>query len=457
MSLVMKSVLLLLVLSLTATVSSAAQIVGVRSWGSAESTRLVVELDANSQYHVSADSTPRRLIIQMPSATTGIEGPRWPARAGVLDAMRLDVSERTPRLMLDLNRESDAKVFLLGPSGSYGYRLVIDLTPRGPAPITAPVQSLTPAPVQQAQAVPQFAPIQSAPVQPGTLQAAPIPVPIQAAPMPQPVPQAPQGQAQIQAQVQATTVIEAKPRRSTPGHRDIVITIDPGHGGEDPGAIGRDGHFEKNVTLAIGKATVDYLNRQDGIRAQLTRDSDFFIPLQERRQMARYKHKADIFVSIHADSAPSRQASGASVFALSLKGAGTATSRFAQQLAEQENKSDLIGGVAVESGEVGDMLANLLIEGTLKHSLEMGGMILRKLEPTVGKLHNHQVEQAGFAVLKEPGMVSLLVETGFISNPEEEARLTDPAYQRQLAVAIGDGIVTFCRRFPVPGTYFSKE
>lgn len=398
----MKSLLWVLLLSVLTTVSSAAQIVGVRSWSSGDSTRVVLELDGDSEFRLSEDSTPGRIVIQVPKATTAIEGPRWPTRVGFLEAMRLDVSTRTPRLLLDLNRDCDAKVFLLGPNGSYGQRLVIDLVPkdtRDSAPKSASVAVI----------------------------AAPV------------------------------TAQDVKPKRSNGSRRDMMITIDPGHGGEDPGAIGRDGSYEKNVTLAIGKALIDYLNRQDGVHAQLTRESDFFIPLQERRQIGRYKHKSDIFVSIHADSAPSRQAHGASVFALSLKGAGSATSRFAQQLAEQENKSDLIGGVAAESSEVGDVLANLLVEGSLKHSLEMGGIILRKLEPTVGKLHNQRVEQAGFAVLKEPGMVSLLVETGFISNPDEEARLTDPSYQRELAAAIGDGIVAFCRRFPVPGSYFSQE
>jgi len=385
----------------------AAKITGVRSWSGDDSTRLVLELDGSNPYRVSEDSTPGRLIVTLPGATTSIEGPRWPANAGTISAVRFDTTGAQPRLIVDLASESEAKVFLLGPGGSYGHRLVIDLVPR------QGVAATTVIPVSPA----------SAPV------AAPAPAP-------------------------------EKPRkapRPAGKGRDIVVTIDPGHGGDDPGAIGPSGHYEKFVTLAIGRALAEYLNSQDGITARMTRDSDFFIPLQKRRQIGRYDHKADIFVSVHADSAPSRQARGASVFALSLKGANTATSRFAQMLAEQENKVDLIGGVVAESDDINNVLADMLVEGTLKHSLEMGRLILGELRPTVGKLHNSNVEQAGFAVLKEPGMVSLLVETGFISNPEEESLLTSPAYQRDVARAVGDGIVAFCRRFPVPGTYFDRN
>lgn len=407
----MKRFLVLLLCCFSFSAAYAAKIVGVRSWSGPDSTRLVLELDSSSEYRVSEDSTPGRLIVTLPRASTTIEGPRWPAKAGMVDAVRLDATPATPRLVVDLNREAEAKVFLLGPSGSYGYRLVIDLAPRSTViPVAPSVSALKPAPAEQPAAV------------------APAPAP------------------------------EIKPRKpSRSSGRDIIVTLDPGHGGEDPGAIGRSGMYEKHVTLAIARATAEYLNRQGGITARLTRDSDFFIPLQRRRQIARYDQKADIFVSIHADSAPNRAAHGASVFALSLKGANSATSRFAQMLAEQENKSDLIGGVVAESDDITGVLADMLVEGTLKHSLEMGQLILGEMKPVVGKLHSPRVEQAGFAVLKEPGMVSLLVETGFISNPDEEARLINPAYQRELAQAIGEGIMNFSRRYPVPGTYFDGQ
>lgn len=406
----MKLLLSLLLLG-CALVSEAAQITGVRSFSSADSTRLVLEFDGPADFRVNEASTPGRLLVDLPQTTTTLEGPRWPARKGLIEAVRLDAAASVPRLVVDLHQEADAQVFALPGTP---FRLVVDLSPRVIAVVAR--SSVPPVPVRQV---------------------APA----------------------LDVRQQAT---EPVPRKSLENQfqgkgRKMIVTIDAGHGGEDPGAIGPTGQREKMVTLAIAKALAEYLNTQDGITANLTRDTDFFIPLQQRRQIARYDRKADIFVSIHADSAPSRAARGSSVFALSLKGASTATSRFAQMLAEQENKSDLIGGIPPERDDLGGMLANMLVEGTLKHSLEMGRMILQQLEPTVGHLHSRGVEQAGFAVLKEPGMVSLLVETGFISNPDEEARLTDPDYQRQVARAVGDGVVRFCRQYPVPGTWFSRD
>ncbi len=401
------------VAALFSSMSLAAQIVGVRSWSGGDTTRLVLELDSASEFRVSEDSTPGRLIVLMPKASTNIEGPRWPAQVGALDAMRLEVDGRTPRLILDLRQEAEAKVFLLSPNGQYSHRLVIDLQPSAATNVVIAVQ-----PSGRLKSEPKVI-TRSEPAQ-----------------------------------------IE-RPARGLAGlfkssGRKIIVTIDPGHGGEDPGAIGSLGTREKVVTLAIARELAQYLNSQDGIKADLTRDSDFFIPLQQRRKIGRDEHRADIFISIHADSAPNRQAHGASVFALSIKGVNSATSRFAQQLAEQENKSDLIGGAVAVSDDISSVLAGMLVEGTLKHSLEMGRMILAEMQPLVGKLHSPRVEQAGFAVLKEPGMVSLLVETGFISNPDEEQRLSDSDYQRGLAERIGAGIINFCRQFPVPGTYFDQ-
>lgn len=402
---------------LFSTASLAAQIVGVRSWNGSDSTRLVLELDGATEFRVSEESSPGRLIVLMPNAATNLEGPRWPAQVGILEAMRLDTDSRTPRLILDLKQQAEAKVFLLGPSGQYSHRLVIDLAPRAQG--NAVIAVLPP----------------SKPKLETRVQIRPEPIAAASAEKPS------RG---------LTNLLKSSGRK-------IVVTIDPGHGGEDPGAIGKMGTYEKIVTLAIARELARYLNSQDGIKADLTRDGDFFIPLQQRRKIGRDDHRADIFVSIHADSAPNRQAHGASVFALSIKGANSATSRFAQQLAEQENKSDLIGGVAADSDDISNVLAGMLVEGTLKHSLEMGRMILGEMQPLVGKLHSPRVEQASFAVLKEPGMVSLLVETGFISNPDEEQRLIDTDYQRDLAEKIGIGIVNFCRRFPVPGTYFDQN
>lgn len=246
------------------------------------------------------------------------------------------------------------------------------------------------------------------------------------------------------------------PEKVTPKGRKIIIAIDAGHGGDDTGAIGPSNVYEKNVTLAIARTLKATLDDEPGFVAMLTRDGDYFIPLKDRRQIARQKYKADIFVSIHADASPSRSAKGASVFALSLKGANTATSRFARALADRENKADLIGGVPVESRDdvLVNVLADMVVEGSLEHSLHMGRNILDELDG-FSALHAKSVEQAGFAVLKEPGMVSLLVENGFISNPDEEKKLTDPAYQKRLAHAIASGVRRYAEQYPMPGTYFS--
>ncbi len=385
-----QSLMAVLLLAISA-LANASEIVGVRSWAGPDSTRLVLELSAPLNFRVSEDSTPGRLIVQLPNARTKLQGPRWPTKEGAIEAVRFDTSERQPRLIVELRQASVANVFALGPSGSYGHRVVIDFTPQ-------------------------------------------------------------------RAQVTATPPPAAVPsRREGNKGRDIIVSIDPGHGGEDPGAVGQHGNYEKHVTLAISKAVADYLNAQEGVRALLTRDTDYFIPLQQRRRIARQQHKADIFISVHADSAHNKRANGASVYALSLQGNSAATSAFARELAEKENKSDLIGGVAPEADSMSGVLADLLMAGTLKHSLEMGSILLAYMEPVVGRLHSRTVHQAGFAVLKEPGMVSLLVETGFLSNAEEELRLVNPAHQRRVAASIGEGIMRFCREFPVAGSYFDKN
>ncbi|PTQ89123.1 N-acetylmuramoyl-L-alanine amidase [Agitococcus lubricus] len=244
---------------------------------------------------------------------------------------------------------------------------------------------------------------------------------------------------------------------TTNNGRSVVVVVDAGHGGEDSGAIGANGNYEKHVTLSIAKKLVALLRSQTGFKAYLTRDDDYFIPLQERRKIARHRYKADIFVSIHADAALSPLARGASVFALSRKGANAATSRFAQALADRENKSDLIGGVDnsnIKDNQLTNILADMVVEGTMTHGLNMGSLILAEMGDLT-KLHSKRVEQAGFAVLKEAGMISVLVETGFISNPEEEAKLINPAYQQQMASAVFNGIVKYVRKYPIPRSYFA--
>jgi len=223
------------------------------------------------------------------------------------------------------------------------------------------------------------------------------------------------------------------------------VAIDPGHGGEDPGAIGPSGLREKDVVLQIAMKLRDALNKQRGMRAMLTRDADFFVPLHERVRKAR-RVQADLFVSVHADAFVTPQARGASVFALSANGASSSAARW---LANKENAADLVGGVNVKAADHTVLRAMLDMSTTaqIKDSLRVGKEVLGQIGK-VGRLHKASVEQAGFAVLKAPDIPSILVETAFISNPEEEAKLRDPDYQAELVKALATGIQRYFIKNP---------
>lgn len=239
--------------------------------------------------------------------------------------------------------------------------------------------------------------------------------------------------------------------------RDIVVAIDAGHGGEDPGAvgpkIGKTRALEKHVVLAISKELAKLINQQPGYRAELIRTGDYYIPLRKRRNLAREK-RADLFISIHADAFKDKRAKGASVFALSRRGATSETARF---LARKENEADLIGGVGSVSLEDKDeVLAGVLVDlsmtATLSSSLEVGSRVLRSMD-SVAKLHKKQVEQAGFAVLKSPDVPSILVETGFISNPDEAKKLSSHYYRSNMAKSIFKGVKQYFNQYPPAGSY----
>ena len=234
-----------------------------------------------------------------------------------------------------------------------------------------------------------------------------------------------------------------------PAERLIIVALDPGHGGEDPGAVGPGGTREKDVVLQIAHRLRDRINattlRGNPMRAYLTRDADFFVPLHVRVQKAQ-RVQADLFVSLHADAFFTPQARGASVFALSQ---GAASSAAARWMAQQENKADLIGGVNIKAADphLKRALFDMSTTAQINDSLKLGSAMLREMG-RVGKLHKPQVEQAGFAVLRAPDIPSVLVETAFISNPDEEARLNDPAYQNQLADALMKGIERYFQANP---------
>lgn len=248
------------------------------------------------------------------------------------------------------------------------------------------------------------------------------------------------------------SVVKQKPV----GYRDIVVAIDAGHGGEDPGAIGYGGGYEKHVTLAIAKELAALLNREKGFRPVLVRTGDYYIDLRRRTQIAR-DNKADLFISIHADGFKDHRAKGASVFALSRSGATSETARW---LAQKENASDQIGGEGgISLGDKDDVLAGVLLDlsmtSTLSSSLEVGNKVLANMGG-INRLHKKRVEQAGFAVLKSPDIPSILVEAGFITNPEEAGKLKSRSHQKSMAKAIFRGVKSWFYKKPPPGTLVAK-
>ncbi len=236
--------------------------------------------------------------------------------------------------------------------------------------------------------------------------------------------------------------------------RDLIVAIDAGHGGDDPGAAGPRGTKEKYVVLQIARKLRDMINRKPGMKAVMIRNGDYYISLRARTRKAR-KLNADIFISIHADAFRNSKARGASVFILSSRGA---TSEAAKWLAKKENEADLVGGVSLDDKD--DMLAKMLLDlsqtATIEASSSVASRVLSRLK-TVGNTHKHKVERAGFVVLKSPDIPSLLVETGFISNPKEERLLRTSSYQKKLASAILTGVDSYFKQYPVPGTVYAKE
>ena len=339
---------------------------------------------------------------------------------------------RVVRLVLDLKQPVAPQLFALTPVAAYQHRMVFDLYPvHERDPLLALIREKELAEQQAATAVqdalgefidrmrrtPAAAPTTSAAA--SAVASAPQQTP---APAPAP-PHLPQGKID----------------------RLVVVALDPGHGGEDPGAVGPSGLREKDVVLAIALQLRERLNGQPNMRTMLTREADFFVPLHERVRKAR-RVQADLFVSIHADAFFTPVARGASVFALSQSGASSSAARW---MADRENGADLVGGINVKNRHA-DVMRTLLDMSTtaqIKDSLKLGGEVLGQIGK-VGRLHKARVEQAGFAVLKAPDIPSILVETAFISNPEEESKLRDPDYQRKLVEALVAGITRYFARNP---------
>jgi N-acetylmuramoyl-L-alanine amidase len=414
-----------------------ASIVAVRVWPASDYTRVTIESDTVlTARHFMADN-PHRVVIDVQGLELSPELREIVGKVKSNDPFIAGVrvgqnQPRVVRIVFDLKQPTDPQVFALAPVAAYQHRLVFDLYPTTERdPLLALIQekasedlgrrppdAATPADRAASAMNDALGEFIGKIERPG---ARPPASPASRASEPAPAP------------ARGTT------------ERLIVIALDPGHGGEDPGAIGPGGLREKDVVLAVAQRLRERINMHPNMRAFLTRDADFFVPLQDRVRKAR-RVQADLFISIHADAFLTPQARGASVFALSQSGATSAAARW---IANKENAADIVGGASIRHRDetVTRALLDMSTTAQIRDSLRLANEVLSDIG-RVGRLHRGQVEQAGFAVLKAPDIPSILVETAFISNPEEEGKLRDPQYQGQLVAALMSGITRYFAKNP---------
>ena len=437
-----------------------AGIVGVRVWPASDYTRVTIESDtALGARHFLTDNPPRLVIdidqLELNGALRELVG-KVKADDPFIAGVRIgQYQPRVVRLVVDLKQQVKPQQLSLAPVAAYRHRLVFDLYPTEQRdPLLDLILEKEQAEAQAARSVNDALgefigridkPAAPAPLPPVAIAPTAPPAPVPAASAPRPAIPEP-GAAPPPMMTPAPPPAKLPPDEQKRIDRLVVIALDPGHGGEDPGAIGPSGLREKDVVLAIALKLRDRLNSVPGMRAMLTRDADFFVPLHERVRKAR-RVQADLFVSIHADAFMTPKARGASVFALSDSGATSAAARW---IAQKENAADLVGGAATPAVKDAQVLRAMLDMSTtaqIKDSLKIGREVLDRIGK-VGHLHKRHVEQAGFAVLKAPDIPSILVETAFISNPDEEAKLRDDDYQARLVEALFTGIRRYFARNP---------
>jgi len=409
--------------------AAASRVASARLWPAQEYTRLILESTAPLPYELITLAQPDRVVIDLPGVEVSGDLAQLPAHVHATDPYVSGIrfgrkGTNVLRVVLDLKAPVNAQIFALPPVAEFGNRLVLDLYPLTPLdPLMALLESEA---RKDAAATALQGPRAS---EPDRIATAPLPAP-QAPAAPAPSPAAP-GAPRAATQARAS--------------RKITIAIDPGHGGEDPGATGRLGTREKDVVLAIARKLKAILDADRDTRVLLTRDDDYFVPLATRVQKAR-RVQADLFVSIHADAFREPQARGSSVFVLSEHGA---TSAAAKWLAQKENAADLIGGVnlGVRDPVLARTLLDLSQTAQISDSLKVGQQVLNGIG-THNALHKATVEQAGFAVLKAPDIPSILVETAFISNPDEEQKLRSDRHQQRFAESIAAGIRRYFAQNP---------
>ena len=375
--------------ALAAAASAPVSVTSVRLTADGAHTELVLSLSARADHTLFTLSQPNRVVVDVDDAR--LTG-ALPAGVGAVASLRSAPHEDSLRLVMDLNTRAMPQSFLR--QGPHGPELVVDLTAAGAA--AAPAAS-TPSPA-------------SAP---------------------------------------ATPLVPAAPQRG----RDIVVAIDAGHGGKDPGAHGPKGAYEKNVTLAVARKLAALIDRQPGMKAVLTRDSDVYVELKARFEKARDAN-ADLFVSIHCDAARDKSADGATVYVLSEHGATTEHAKF---LEREENDSDLVGGVSLAdlSPQVKSVVLDMSQSAVMGMSFDVGGSVAKQLA-AIGAMHRNVVQQAGFLVLKAPDVPSMLIETNYITNPRTARLLMSPDYQQQLAQAIFTGVNNYFGHYPPPGTEYAS-
>lgn len=392
---------------------------GVRVWNAPDNTRVVFDLSGPVRHNVFALSNPDRLVVDFADTRLATSIPVLDQNS-LVDSVRAAPRDQGGlRVVFNLKGRAQPKTFLLQPNAQYGHRLVVDLFQTGGGSSAGPVNQTAAPAVAESSRPPVHG-------------------------------EAEQGSAAVRP--------EGRSGRAGAGQRprELVIAIDAGHGGEDPGAIGPRKTREKDVVLAIARRLEALVRQERGMRPVMIRDGDYYLGLRQRTQKAR-EAKADLFISIHADAAASNGAvaTGSSVYTLSERGATTEAARW---LAERENAADLIGGVSLDDKD--NLLASVLLDlsqaATNEASMEVAHRILGELG-RIGQVHKSQVEQAGFVVLKSPDIPSVLVETAFISNPSEEKRLRDARYQQSLAQAAINGIRSYFVRRAPPGTIYATR
>ncbi|WP_329605235.1 N-acetylmuramoyl-L-alanine amidase [Undibacterium hunanense] len=437
-----------LLLSVFAPTANAAQILAVRVWPAEDYTRVTLENDSELKTSHFVLKDPYRLFVDIEGLELNAKLKELVAKIKSNDPYikQVRVGQNKPnvvRLVFDLKEEVSPQVFTLQPVGNYKHRLVFDLYPANPPdPIAAMIEKGEwnkdgiPAPGTPNAVANNGKPDTRTDTKADTKADSKTDnkpdEKIAARP-------------EIQQQTAPEKPAEKPAEKPVQLTRMITIAIDPGHGGEDPGAIGRGGSREKDVVLSIAKRLKAKIEQHPNMRVMLTRDSDYFVPLNVRVQKARAV-QADLFMSVHADAFVNSSARGSSVFVLSEKGASSTAARW---LADKENAADLIGGVNIKTHDrqLASVLLDLSTTAQINDSLKLGKVVLNEIGG-INKLHKGSVEQAGFAVLKAPDIPSILIETAFISNPEEEAKLTDEDYQNQLADAVMKGIKKYFAKNP---------